>query len=63
MSKKTRRKCFFALNYIMATVFILSVCCLDGDGWMAEIFLLLSTIYGLFANYIWELAKEQRGER
>lgn len=60
--KAFRRKCFFALNYIMATVFILSVCCLNGDGWTAELLCIISVIYGLFANYLWTLYQEQRGE-
>lgn len=60
--KKFRLKCFYALNYIMATVFVLSVCFLNGDGWVAEILCALSLIYGLFANYICELAKAEKGE-
>lgn len=63
MSKKLRLKCFYALNYIIATVFVLSVCCLDGDGWVAEILCGLSIAYGIFVIYLLDLAKEQRSGR
>ena len=60
-NKKFRLKCFYALNYIMATVFILAASCLDGEGWLAEILLIISLAWGWFALAITEMAKEQRG--
>lgn len=63
MNKKIRLKCFIALNYIMAFVFILSACCLDGEGWIAEILCGLSLMYLGFALYITNKAEEMRGGR
>lgn len=60
MSKKMRLKCFYALNYIMAFVFILSACCLDGDGWLAEVLLFISLAWLWFALVLTEKAKECR---
>lgn len=60
MGKKMRRKCFYALNYIMFFVFVLSASSLDGEGWIAEMLCLASIVYGMFANYLCEMAKSYR---
>lgn len=62
MEKKTRKKCFYISNYIMATVFFLSASCLDGEGWIAEALLFISLAYGWVALAITKIVKEERGE-
>ena len=62
MSKKIRRKCFYTLNYIVALVFIFSVCLLDSNSWIPTIVCYASLIYGAIALYICNLAEEERGK-